>query len=128
MHKSLLAIPVFALAILGLSTVASAQTTHVASPAMLQTAIQANVAAVAADRAVVTRVLKTSDALAVASSLGLDLTRAQATVATLEGTDLAKAAASARAIETPLSGGANTIVIGTTTLLLLIIILILVID
>lgn len=128
MHKSLLAIPVFALAILGLSTVASAQTTHVASPAVLQNAIQTNAATMAADRAAVTRVLKTSDALAVASSLGLDLTRAQATVATLEGTDLAKAAASARAIETPLSGAGNTIVIGTTTLLLLIIILILVID
>lgn len=128
MHKSLFAIPVFALAILGLSTVASAQTTHVASPAMLQNAIQTNAATIAADRAAVTRVLTTSDARAVASSLGLDLTRAQATVATLAGTDLAKAAASARAIETPLSGGTNTIVIGTTTLLLLIIILILVID
>lgn len=128
MHKSLLAIPIFAMAVLGLSTIASAQATHVASPAMLQTAIQANVATVAADRAVVTRVLKSSDARAVASSLGLNLTRAQATVATLEGTDLAKAAASARAIETPLSGGSNTIVIGTTTLLLLVIILILLID
>ena len=128
MHKPLLAISMFAIAILGLSSVASAQTTHIASPAALQTAIQTNAATVAADRAVVTRVLKSSDARAVASSLGLDLTRADAAVATLDGTDLAKAAASARAIETPLSGGSNTIVIGTTTLLLLIIILILVID
>jgi len=128
MHKSLFAIPMFAIAVLGLSTIASAQTTHVASPATLQNAIQAQAATVAADRAAVTRVLTTSDARSVASQLGLDLKRAQATVATLEGTDLAKAAASARAIETPLSGGSNTIVIGTTTLLLLIIILILVID
>lgn len=128
MHKPLLAISMFAIAILGLSSVASAQTTHIASPAALQNAIQTNAATVAADRAVVTRVLKSSDARAVASSLGLDLTRADAAVATLDGTDLAKAAASARAIETPLSGGSNTIVIGTTTLLLLIIILILVID
>ncbi len=128
MHKPLLAISMFAIAILGLSSAASAQTTHIASPAALQNAIQTNAATVAADRAVVTRVLKSSDARAVASSLGLDLTRADAAVATLDGTDLAKAAASARAIETPLSGGSNTIVIGTTTLLLLIIILILVID
>lgn len=128
MHKPLLAISMFAIAVLGLSSVASAQTTHVASPAMLQNAIQTNVATIAADRAAVTRVLSTSEARIVAGRLGLDLTRAEAAVATLEGTDLAKAAASARAIETPLSGGANTIVIGTTTLLLLIIILILVLN
>ena len=128
MYKPHLAISMFAIAILGLSSVASAQTTHIASPAALRNAIQANAATVAADRAVVTRVLTTSSARTVASQLGLDLTRAEAAVATLEGTDLAKAAASARAIETPLSGGSNTIVIGTTTLLLLIIILILLID
>ena len=128
MHKPLLAICMFAVAILGLSSVASAQTTHVASPAALQNAIQTHAATIAADRAAVTRVLTTSTARTVASQLGLDLTRAEAAVATLEGTDLAKAAASARAIETPLSGGSNTIVIGTTTLLLLIIILILLIN
>lgn len=118
----------FALALLGLSSIASAQTTHVASPAMLQNAIQTNAATIAADRAAVTRVLTTSDARTVASQLGLDLTRAEAAVATLDGTDLAKAAASARAVETQLSGGSQTIVITTTTLLLLIILLVLLID
>jgi RecG-like helicase len=127
MHKPIFAVPMLALAVLGLSSVASAQTTHIAGPATLHTAIQAKTAAVAADRAAVTRVLKTPDAQAVAARLGLNLTNAQAHVARLDGTDLEKAAASARALEAQ-SGGRNTIVIGTTTLLLLIIILILVID
>jgi hypothetical protein len=124
-----------ALAVLGLSSAASAQTTHAAtppqatitSPGTLHTAIQARATAVAADRAAVSRVLETPEAKAVAARLGLNMTNAQAHVARLDGTDLAKAAASARALETQNSNN-RTIVIGTTTLLLLIIILILIID
>ncbi|MEQ1910693.1 MAG: hypothetical protein ABMA15_17875 [Vicinamibacterales bacterium] len=79
-----------------------------------------------ADRAVVSRVLQSSEARDVANRFGLSLTGAEGAVSTLQGDELARAATSARAADEALSGGSQTIVISTTALLLLVILVVLI--
>ena len=81
-----------------------------------------------ADRAVVSRVLQSSQAREVANRFGLDLTSAEGAVSTLQGDELARAAASARAADEALSGGSQTVVISTTALLLLLILIVLIVN
>ena len=128
MRTSRYLVPIFTAAVLAVSSPVWAQGTHIASPAALQQAVQAKVTADAADRAVILRVLKSSEARVVAERLGLNVTKAESRVAALEGKELQTRAADARAAEAALSGKSNVVVISTTTLLLLLIILILILK
>ena len=108
-----------------------AQSTHVASQAMLDAAIQQHVDDTAAQRAAVLRVLDRDEVKTVAGRVGIDLTTAATAVATMQGQELAAAATQAQQVERALAGGASTVVISTTTIiiaLLVIILLVVAID
>jgi predicted xylose isomerase-like sugar epimerase len=78
------------------------------------------------NRDAVIGVLQQSHVRELAGRLGLNVTRAENAVSTLDSVELASLAESARMADVQLAGGANTIVISTTTLLLILIIVILV--
>jgi ferritin-like metal-binding protein YciE len=108
-----------------------AQSTHVASQAVLDAAIQQHVDDTAAQRAAVLRVLDRDEVKSVAGRVGIDLTTAATAVATMQGQELAAAAAQAQQVDQALAGGASTVVISTTTIiiaLLVIILLVVAID
>ena len=62
-----------------------------------------------------------------AAKAGLSLEKANAAVSTLQGNDLAQAAAQARTVNAQLAGGASTIVISTTTIIIVLLIIILIV-
>ncbi len=78
------------------------------------------------NRDAVMGVLQRSQVRELAGRLGLNVTRAENAVSTLDSAELANLAESARTADVQLAGGSNTVVISTTTLLLIIIIVILV--
>ena len=121
------ALPVLLAVCTTVPSIGWAQTAHIADASAQQATIQKKISADDADRAVVARVLGTSQAQAMADRLGVDLTQARNAAATLEGTELAGLATYAREADTGLSGGSNTIVISTTTLLLGLILLLLIV-
>ena len=100
---------------------------HTAPQSALEAAVQQHVATASADREAVLRVLDRSEVKAVAENVGIDLRRATSAVATLEGDELARVAAQARAVDTALAGGATTVVITTTTIIIALLVLILII-
>jgi hypothetical protein len=108
-----------------------AQSPHVASQAVLDAAIQQHLDETASRRAAVLRVLDRDEVKAVAGRVGIDLTTAATAVATLQGEQLAAAAAQAQQVEQGLAGGQSRLVISTTTIiiaLLVIILLVVAID
>ena len=108
-----------------------AQSPHVASQAVLDAAIQQHLDEAAAQRAAVLRALDRDEVKAVAGRVGIDLTTAATAVATLQGQDLAAAAAQAQQLEQALAGGQSRVVISTTMIiiaLLVIILLVVAID
>jgi ferritin-like metal-binding protein YciE len=108
-----------------------AQSTHVASQAALEAAIQQHLDDTTAQRAAVLRVLDRDEVKTVAGRVGIDLTTAATAVSSLSGDDLKAAASQAQQVEQALAGGASTIVISTTTIiiaLLVIILLVVAID
>ena len=107
---------------------AFAEQQHVVEPGQLASTVADHVVQQDANRAAIHEALARPDVQAVASSLGVDLTRATAAVDTMSGADLQRAANAAQQLNQQLVGGASTVVISTTTIiigLLLIIILIL---
>ena len=121
-------VPVLVVAMLCSSIPSWAQSPHIADVAAMTQAMERKMSTEKADRAVVSRVLQSSDAREVANRFGLDLTSAEGAVATLQGAELARAATSARAADQALSGGSHTIVISTTALLLLLILVVLIVK
>ena len=115
--------------LMALSTSAFAQQ-HVVSQDVLTAAVTEHVAKQDSDRDVVRTALDHPQVRGMAASMGVDLARANAAVATLSGADLERAATAARQVNDTLAGGASTIVISTTTVIiaLLIVIIILVAD
>jgi hypothetical protein len=110
------------------SSSAFAEQQHAVAPSQLASTIADHVAQQDANRVAVHEALARPEVQAVASSLGVDLTRATAAVDTMGGADLQRAANAARQVNQQLVGGASTVVISTTTIiivLLLVIILIL---
>jgi ferritin-like metal-binding protein YciE len=108
-----------------------AQSTHVASQAVLDAVIQQHLDDTTAQRAAVLRVLDRHEVKAVAGRVGIDLTTAATAVSSLSGDDLKTAASQAQQVEQALAGGASTVVISTTTIiiaLLVIILLVVAID
>jgi hypothetical protein len=100
---------------------------HAASSAALDAALQQHVSATDADRDAVLRVLDHAQVKAVAGRMGVDLQQAQTAVRTLDGEQLARVSAQARAVDQSLAGGASTVVISTTTIIIGLLVLILII-
>ena len=126
MHIQHRVVPVLVVAMLCSSIPSWAQSPHIADAAAMAQAMERKTSAESADRAVVSRVLQSSQAREVANRFGLDLTSAEGAVSTLQGDELTRAATSARAADEALSGGSQTIVISTTALLLLLILIVLI--
>lgn len=103
-----------------------AQQRHIVDAAAMGEAIAAQAAADEVNREAVRGVLRHAETRALASRLGLNITRAEAAVSTLSGEELASLAESARQADAQLAGGADVVVISVTTLLLIIIIVILI--
>lgn len=104
-----------------------AQTAHAAPQSALDGAIQAHVAAGAADRAAILRVLQLPEVKALAGTMGVDLRRASSAVATLDGAEMAALAAQARQVEDSLAGGQSRVTVSTTMIIIGLLILILII-
>jgi hypothetical protein len=103
--------------------------THVVDPAAVRQAVADQIAIDTANRTAVTQALHRDDVRSAAEQMGLNLTRAEQALATMDSTDLAKLATPARAINTAdRAGGADVIVISVTTLLLVLILLVLILK
>jgi hypothetical protein len=105
----------------------SAQTSHVASQALLDEVIQQQVSAADRDRETVRLFLQRDDVKAVAGRAGIDIGRAETAVAAMDASDLASLATRARQAEQSLAGGASTITISTTTIIVVLLIVILIV-
>ena len=97
---------------------------HVVSPAQLATAVADSAAKQDTNRATVREALERPEVQAVASKLGLDLSRATAAVDTMNGAQLEKAASAAQQVNDQLVGGASTVVISTTTIIIILLLVI----
>lgn len=126
LHK-LLVLP---LACLLVSSTSAFAQQHVIDQDALVTAVTERIETQHADRAAIRTALAQPQVRNLATRMGVDLARAEATVATMTGDDLARAAAAARQVNDSLVGGASTIVISTTTIIiaLLVVIIILIAD
>jgi hypothetical protein len=104
-----------------------AQTSHAASQAAIDSALQQHVAREAVDREAILRVLDHPEVKAVAGRAGLDLRRATSAVATMDATELAQVAAQAQQVDEALAGGQSRIVISTTLIIIVLLVIILII-
>jgi hypothetical protein len=114
------------LAVLLVAPVAQAQD-HVIGKSALDAAVQERVSREQGDREAILSLLQRAEVRDIASAAGLSLDKAQTAVSTLQGTDLAQAAAQARQVQNDLAGGASTIVISTTTIIIVLLLVILII-
>ena len=106
---------------------AHAQVSHVATQSILDAAVQDHVAASAADRETVQRLLERPEVQAVAGDIGLDLRRAQSAISTLDAEQLSAIAAQASQVEQALAGGQSSITISTTLIIIGLLVLILIV-
>ena len=123
--RTLLVFPLVALLMVSSSAFAGQQ--HVVSPDQLATAVADSAAKQDTNRATVHEALERPEVQAVASKLGLDLSKATAAVDTLSGADLDKAANAAQQVNEQLVGGASTVVISTTTIVIILLLVIILI-
>ncbi|MCC7007699.1 MAG: hypothetical protein IT184_02680 [Acidobacteria bacterium] len=122
-----LIVGITALSLLATASPALAQQ-HVVTPAVLQQAMDQQIAADRAKRDVVVRALSRADVRQTAERLGLDVRQASQAIAQLSGVELTQAADAAQALEADLAGGAQTVTISLTTLLLVLLIVVLLAD
>ena len=104
-----------------------AQTSHAATQAAIDAALQQHTSSTSADRADVLRVLDHPEVKAVAGRAGIDLRRAASAVATLDSQELGTLAVQARQAEEALAGGQSKVVISTTMIIIGLLVLILII-
>ena len=114
------------LAVLMMAPMVSAQD-HVINKSALDQAVQQRVSQEQADREVIVSLLQRAEVREIASKAGLSIAKAEAAASTLQGTDLATAAAQARQVQNNLAGGASTIVISTTTIIIVLLLIILIV-
>jgi len=114
-------------ALLMVSSSAFAGQQHVVSPDQLAATVADSAAKQDTDRATVREALERPEVQAVASKLGLDLSRATSAVETLSGADLDKAANAAQQVNEQLVGGASSVVISTTTIIIILLLVIILI-
>jgi hypothetical protein len=123
--KQLLVLPLGLLMVM--STSVFAQQQHAVDPSAVAGAVSQHVAAQDADRAAVRDALARPQVQEVAARMGIDLTRADAAVATMSGADLQQAASAAQQVNDALVGGASTVVISTTTIIIALLIVIIIV-
>jgi hypothetical protein len=114
------------LAVVFMAPMASAQD-HVISKSALDRAVQDRVSLEQADREAILSLLHRAEVRDIAAKAGLSLDKAPAAVSSLQGTDLAQAAAEARQVQNDLAGGASTVVISTTTIIIVLLLVILIV-
>ena len=119
---------VAALVILALALPAAAapQDRHAISPSALAQAVAGDVAARDADRATIREALARPQVRELATTMGVDLDRVDASIDTLNPEGLTRTAKAADEVNRALVGGASTVVISTTTIILVLVIVILV--
>jgi hypothetical protein len=123
--RQILVLPlVFGLAV---SAPAFAQQRHAVDSSVLAKTVDAYAAQQDADRAAIREALGRPEVEQVARQVGIDLGRMTASVSTLGGADLARAASAARHVNDALAGGASTVVISTTTIIIALLVVILLI-
>jgi hypothetical protein len=111
--------------ILVLAPGAEAQSSHAATPAAIDEALQHHVDSTEADRALVLRVLEQPAVRELAAELGVDVRRAQSAVSTLDGEPLTRLAAQAQQVDQALSGGQGSVTISYTLIIIGLLVLIL---
>jgi len=126
MHIVTRAVALFLVAIFSV-TPALAQEAHVVDQAAIDQALSEAIGEDDAHRETVLRLLRRAEVRGLAAELQLDLRRAEAAVATLEGEELARFASLARDVETQLVGGQSKITLSTTTIIIGLLVLILII-
>ena len=99
---------------------------HVVDSSALQQAIVDARATDAANRQAVQRVLARPEVQQAAEKLGLDVRRADTALKVMTSEELAKAAATAQAVERDLAGGDPVITISLTALLIIILLVVLI--
>jgi hypothetical protein len=114
------------LAVVFMAPMASAQD-HVITKSALDRAVQDRVSREQADREAILSLLQRAEVRDIAAKAGLSLDKAPAAVSSLQGTDLAQAAAQARQVQNDLAGGASTVVISTTTIIIVLLLILLII-
>jgi pyruvate/2-oxoglutarate dehydrogenase complex dihydrolipoamide acyltransferase (E2) component len=124
LFQKLLVLPLTIL--MAISSSAFAQQ-HAVDPGALATAVTQHIATQDADRAAVRDALAQPQVREIAAQMGVDLEKANAAVDTMTGTDLTRAATTARQLNGSLVGGASTIVISTTTIIIALLVLILIV-
>jgi hypothetical protein len=125
--RTVVSVVAFLLMVVVASPRVDAQTSHAASQAAIDSALQQHVASEAADREAILRVLNHPEVNAVAGRAGLDLRRATSAVATMDATELAQVAAQAQQVDEALAGGQSRIVISTTLIIIVLLVIILII-
>jgi hypothetical protein len=127
MRRASRTLTVFLIMLCALPRVGAAQQQHVVDYGALHQALKDHAEDRAAQRQTIRTALQHPDVIRVAESLGLEATRAEAAVATLDGAELQRVAAQAEAVNTALSGGQSIrinawlIIIGLLLLLLIIV-------
>jgi len=109
------------------SVPAFAQERHAIDRSVLAAAVDRHVAQQDADRTAIREALARPEVQQVAQQIGIDLSRVNASVATLAGADLERTATAARQVNEALAGGASTVVISTTTIIIALLVVILLI-
>ena len=125
--RRFLVVPLMVLMIVSSLPRPAAAQQHAVDPAAVAATVTQHVAKQDADRAAIRQALSRPEVQGVAKQMGVDLARANATVGTLAGADLDRAAAAARQVNDALTGGASTVVISTTTIIIILLVLILLI-
>jgi len=123
--RQLLALPLAFVTLTAGSAFAGPQ--HIVAPSQVAQTMAERVSAQDADRAAVREALARPEVRSVATSMGMDLDRIDAAVATMSASDMAQAAATARQVNEQLVGGASTVVISTTTIIIALLVIILIV-
>ena len=100
---------------------------HIVTPSQLATTVADSAAKQDTSRATVREALERPEVQAVASKLGLDVTRANESVDALSGAELEKAASAAQQVNEQLVGGASSVTLTTTTIIIILLLVILLI-
>ena len=118
---------VLSLVALMTSSTAFADQQHLVSPTELAATVADGAAKQDMNRATVREALERPEVQAVASKLGLDVTRADEAVDALSGAELEKAANAAQQVNEQFVGGASSVVISTTTIIIILLLVIILI-
>jgi hypothetical protein len=109
------------------STPAFAQERHIVDPSLLAQTVDQRIAQQDADRAAIREALNRPEVREAAQHFGVDINRINASVVTLAGKDLTRAATTARQVNERLAGGDSSVVLSTTTIIIVLLVLIVII-